>query len=64
MTRRALSSMGADFRDIDNDGRDDLFVTALHNETFPFYRNTGKIRTVMASGEIDAIYASIVKILR
>jgi len=40
---RALSSMGADFRDIDNDGRDDLFVTALHNETFPFYRNTGKM---------------------
>lgn len=29
-----------------------------------YYRNTGKIRTVMASGEIDAIYASIVKILR
>ena len=40
---RALSSMGADFRDIDNDGRDDLFVTALHNETFPFFRNTGKL---------------------
>lgn len=29
-----------------------------------YYRNTGKIRTVMASGEIDAIYASIVQILR
>jgi adenylate kinase len=29
-----------------------------------YYRSTGKIRTVMASGEIDAIYASIVKILR
>ena len=29
-----------------------------------YYRNTGKIRTVMASGEIDAICASIVKILR
>jgi adenylate kinase len=29
-----------------------------------YYRNTGKIRTVMASGEIEAIYASIVKILR
>lgn len=39
---RALSSMGADFRDIDNDGRDDLFVTALHNETFPYYRNAGR----------------------
>jgi enediyne biosynthesis protein E4 len=38
---RALSSMGADFRDIDNDGRDDVFVTALANETFPFYRDLG-----------------------
>jgi hypothetical protein len=40
---RALSSMGVDFRDVDNDGREDLFVTALHNETFPLYRNTGKL---------------------
>ena len=39
---RALSSMGVDFRDIDNDGRPDLFITALTNETFPFYRNLGK----------------------
>jgi hypothetical protein len=39
---RALSSMGADFRDIDNDGRDDLFVTALANETYPLYKNLGK----------------------
>jgi len=39
---RALSSMGADFRDIDGDGRDDIFLTALNNETFPFYRNVGK----------------------
>lgn len=39
---RATSSMGADFRDVDNDGRPDLFITALANETFPFYRNLGK----------------------
>jgi hypothetical protein len=39
---RALSSMGADFRDVDNDGLPDLFVTALTNETFPLYRNLGK----------------------
>jgi 6-phosphogluconate dehydrogenase (decarboxylating) len=31
---RALSSMGVDFRDVDNDGKEDLFVTALANETF------------------------------
>jgi len=39
---RALSSMGTDFRDIDNDGREDIFVTALANETFPLYRSEGK----------------------
>jgi Flp pilus assembly protein TadD len=38
----ALSSMGADFRDINNDGRPDIFVSALSNETFPLFRNTGK----------------------
>ena len=37
----ALSSMGTDFRDYDNDGREDLFVTALSNETFPLFRNLG-----------------------
>ena len=40
---RALSAMGVDFRDVDNDGRDDLFYTALVNETFPFLRNLGKM---------------------
>jgi hypothetical protein len=39
---RALSSMGVDFRDVDNDGLPDLFVTALTNETFPLFRNLGK----------------------
>ncbi len=29
-----------------------------------YYKTTGKIRSVMASGEIDAIYGNIVKILR
>ncbi len=38
---RALSSMGVDFRDVDNDGMPDLFVTALANETFPLFRNLG-----------------------
>jgi hypothetical protein len=37
----ALSSMGADFKDYDNDGREDLFITALSNETFPLFRNLG-----------------------
>jgi hypothetical protein len=38
---RALSFMGADCRDFDNDGREDIFVTALSNETFPLFRNAG-----------------------
>ncbi|MGH9663303.1 MAG: FG-GAP-like repeat-containing protein, partial [Bryobacteraceae bacterium] len=37
----ALSSMGVDFRDYDNDGKDDVFITALSNETFPLFRNLG-----------------------
>ena len=40
---RALSSMGADFRDLDNDGREDLFFTALANETYPIYKNLGQL---------------------
>ena len=33
---RAVSSMGVDSRDLDNDGREDLFVTANDGETFPY----------------------------
>jgi enediyne biosynthesis protein E4 len=39
---RAVSSMGVDFRDYDNDGQPDLIVTALEGETFPVFRNLGK----------------------
>jgi hypothetical protein len=35
-----VSGMGADFRDIDNDGYPDIVFVALPNETFPLYRNT------------------------
>jgi hypothetical protein len=38
---RALSGMGADAADIDDDGRPDIFHTALSSETMPVFRNQG-----------------------
>ncbi len=50
-----VSGMGADFRDIDNDGRPDIIFVALPNETFPLYRNTGKgfFDDISASSQLD-----------
>ena len=39
---KAVASMGADFRDYDNDGLPDIAVTALNGETFPIFHNDGK----------------------
>lgn len=39
---KALSFMGVDFRDYNNDGLPDAVVTALSGETFPLFRNLGK----------------------
>jgi hypothetical protein len=39
---RAVSSMGVDARDVDNDGHEDIFVVANNNETFPLFRGLGK----------------------
>jgi len=39
---KPVAGMGADFRDLDNDGRPDLMLTAMINDTYPFFRNTGK----------------------
>jgi enediyne biosynthesis protein E4 len=38
----AVSAMGADLRDVDNDGRVDLFVTDLTNEGFLLFRHGGR----------------------
>jgi hypothetical protein len=38
-TGRPVSSMGADFQDVDNDGWEDIHLTALAGETFPLFRN-------------------------
>ena len=39
---RAVSAMGTDFEDYDNDGFADLVFTALSGETFPLFRGDGR----------------------
>jgi hypothetical protein len=39
---RAVSSMGVDAQDYDNDAVTDLVVTALNGETFPLFRGDGR----------------------
>ncbi len=44
MNGNAVAGMGADFRDFDNDGLEDLVVSAMYFDTFPLYRNQSKPR--------------------
>jgi len=37
----AVAGMGTDFRDLDNDGKPDIFETAMFGEGFPLYKNLG-----------------------
>jgi len=37
-----VSGMGSEFRDVNQDGRPDIFVTALAGEAFPLFLNTSK----------------------
>ena len=37
----SIAGMGTDFRDLDNDGRPDIFETAMFGEGFPLYKNLG-----------------------
>ena len=47
---KALSGMGSDFRDVNNDGRPDIWHTAIEHETFPLYLNHDKLDFVDATG--------------
>ncbi len=38
---KTVSGMGADFRDVNNDGRPDIWFTALPGEMFPLFLNRG-----------------------
>ncbi len=59
---RAIAGMGVDFADYDNDGKPDLFVTALSNETYSLYHNDGRgvfsfVTPQSGIGEATAPYA-------
>jgi hypothetical protein len=45
----ALAGMGADFRDVNNDGLPDIWHTAIENETFPLFLNHGAGQFLNAS---------------
>ncbi|HEX8457863.1 MAG TPA: CRTAC1 family protein [Pyrinomonadaceae bacterium] len=40
---KTFAGMGVDAADFDNDGLPDIFITALSNETYPLYLNTGEM---------------------
>lgn len=45
-----VAGMGADFRDLDNDGLPDIFHTAMFGNSFPLYRNLGDGKFEDATG--------------
>ncbi len=38
---KTVAGMGVDFRDLDNDGKPDIFEAAMFGDTFPLYHNLG-----------------------
>jgi hypothetical protein len=56
----AVAGMGVDFRDFNDDGTDDVAVSAMYFDTFPLFRNRGKpdffIDDTMASGVAQATH--------
>ena len=39
---KSIAGMGADFRDVNNDGRPDIFVVGMIGDTFPLFVNRGR----------------------
>jgi enediyne biosynthesis protein E4 len=56
---KEISGMGADARDFDNDGRADVFQTALDGETMPLFRNTGDMRFEDATNSAGLAVATL-----
>jgi hypothetical protein len=54
-----VSGMGTEFRDIDGDGRPDLFVTSLSGEPFPLYLNTASGYFVPGHNALGLGFATI-----
>jgi hypothetical protein len=54
-----VSGMGADFRDLDQDGRPDVFLTALSGDRFPLYLNTAEGFFVPATHRTGLGFATI-----
>ncbi len=48
---KTVAGMGADFRDLNNDGLPDIFHTAMFGDSFPLYANAGK-------GQFDDVTSS------
>jgi enediyne biosynthesis protein E4 len=53
----AIAGMGADFRDIDNDGKPDILETAMFGEGFPLYKSLGdgQFRDIASSAGLAAL---------
>ncbi len=58
---KAIAGMGIDFRDIDNDGRPDVFETAMFRDSFPLYRNLGdgQFEDIADSSGLTALSSAI-----
>jgi hypothetical protein len=54
-----VSGMGSDFRDLDQDGRPDIFLTALAGEAFPLYLNTDKGYFVPSTHAVGLGFATV-----
>lgn len=51
---KSVAGMGVDFLDLGNDGKPDIFQTAMFGDTFPLYHNLGDGRFEMTPASQDS----------